>query len=107
MLLFTGKGGMGKTTLACATAVTLAASGKRVLIVSTDPASNLDEVLQTKLGQTPLPVHDVPRLDALNIDPEAAAAAHREQAVAPFRGVLPDTAIASTVPPSPRSATPR
>ena len=95
MLFFTGKGGMGKTTLACATAVTLAASGKRVLIVSTDPASNLDEVLQTKLGQTPLPVYDVPRLDALNIDPEAAAAAHREQAVAPFRGVLPDTAIAS------------
>lgn len=52
MLFFTGKGGMGKTTLACATAVTLAASGEHVLIVSTDPASNLDEVLQTELGQT-------------------------------------------------------
>ncbi|MEJ7826273.1 MAG: arsenical pump-driving ATPase [Solirubrobacteraceae bacterium] len=95
MLFFTGKGGMGKTTLACATAVTLAASGKRALIVSTDPASNLDEVLQTDLGQTPRPIVDVPGLDALNIDPEAAAAAHRERAVAPFRGVLPDIAIAS------------
>ncbi|MGH2899293.1 MAG: TRC40/GET3/ArsA family transport-energizing ATPase, partial [Solirubrobacteraceae bacterium] len=95
VLFFTGKGGMGKTTLACATAVTLAASGRRILIVSTDPASNLDEVLQTDLGQTPRPVRGVAGLDALNIDPEAAAVAHRERAVAPFRGVLPDTAIAS------------
>ena len=72
-LFFTGKGGVGKTSLACATAVALADRGKRVLLVSTDPASNLDEVLGTKLGHQPTPVPGVPRLWALNIDPEAAA----------------------------------
>ena len=55
-LLFTGKGGVGKTSIACATAVSLAQAGKRVLLVSTDPASNLDEVLSTKLGVQPTPV---------------------------------------------------
>lgn len=95
VLFFTGKGGMGKTTLACATAVTLAGRGRKVLLVSTDPASNLDEVLDTPLGDTPRPVTGVAGLDAVNIDPEAAAAAHREAAVGPYRGVLPDSAIAS------------
>lgn len=95
VVFFTGKGGMGKTTLACATAVALAARGRRVLIVSTDPASNLDEVLQTALGEDPRSVGGVDGLDAVNIDPEAAAAAHREAVVGPYRGVLPDSAIAS------------
>jgi arsenite-transporting ATPase len=94
-LFFTGKGGVGKTSLACATAVTLADRGKKVLLVSTDPASNLDEVLGTVLGQKPTPIPGVPGLWALNIDPEAAARAYREKMVAPYRGVLPDAAVAS------------
>jgi len=76
-LLFTGKGGVGKTTLACAAALSLADRGKSVLLVSTDPASNLDEMLATPLGSQPRPVTGVPRLWAMNIDPEAAAEAYR------------------------------
>lgn len=92
-LFFTGKGGVGKTSLSCATGLALAAAGKRVLIVSTDPASNLDEVLEVPLGATPTAV--LPGLFALNIDPEAAAAAYRERMVGPYRGVLPEAAIRS------------
>lgn len=76
-LFFTGKGGVGKTTLACAAALALADRGRRVLLVSTDPASNLDEMLGTPLGGDPRPVPDAPRLWALNIDPGAAAEAYR------------------------------
>lgn len=93
--LFTGKGGVGKTSLSCATGLALAEAGRRVLIVSTDPASNLDEVLGTPLGPNPTPVEDVPNLFALNIDPEAAAQAYKERMVAPYRGILPSAAIAS------------
>lgn len=95
VLFFTGKGGMGKTTLACATAVALAARGRRVLLVSTDPASNLDEVLETTLGEEPRPVAGIPGLDAANVDPEAAAHEYRECLVAPYRGVLPEAALRS------------
>ena len=94
-LFFTGKGGVGKTSLSCATGLALAESGKRVLIVSTDPASNLDEVLETTLGGRPLPVNGIPGLFALNIDPEASARDYRERMVAPYRGILPAAAIAS------------
>lgn len=94
-LFFTGKGGVGKTSLSCASGLALAETGKRVLIVSTDPASNLDEVLETPLAGTPTPVRGVPGLSALNIDPEAAAAAYRERMVAPYRGILPAAAIQS------------
>lgn len=94
-LLFTGKGGMGKTSLACAAAVDLADRGKRILLVSTDPASNLDEVLETRLDSQPTPVGGVPHLAALNIDPEDAARAYRDRVVGPYRGILPEAAIAS------------
>ena len=92
---FTGKGGVGKTSLSCATGLALAESGKRVLIVSTDPASNLDEVLGTKLSSTPTAILAAPGLHALNIDPEAAARAYKERMVGPYRGILPTAAIAS------------
>ena len=94
-LFFTGKGGVGKTSLASACAVQLAETGRRVLLVSTDPASNLDEVLETRLSDTPTPVAGVPGLSALNIDPEAAAAAYRERMVGPYRSLLPEAAIRS------------
>jgi arsenite-transporting ATPase len=94
-LFFTGKGGVGKTSLACATALRLAEDGQTVLLVSTDPASNLDEVLETPLCGQPTPVSQVPNLHALNIDPERAASAYRERMVAPYRGILPDAAIRS------------
>lgn len=94
-LFFTGKGGVGKTSLACATAIALADQGRRVLLVSTDPASNLDEVLGVRLAFEPTDVPNVPGLRALNIDPEAAAKAYRERMVGPYRGVLPEAAIAS------------
>jgi arsenite/tail-anchored protein-transporting ATPase len=94
-LFFTGKGGVGKTSISCAVAIALADRGKNVLLVSTDPASNLDEVLGVKLKGTASPVPGVERLAALNIDPEEAAAAYRERMVAPYRGVLPAATLAS------------
>jgi arsenite-transporting ATPase len=95
ILFFTGKGGVGKTSAACATAIGLADAGRRVLLVSTDPASNLDEVLGVALGAAPKDVPGVRGLSALNIDPEEAARAYRERVVGPYRGVLPAAAVAS------------
>ncbi|MDX2200047.1 MAG: arsenical pump-driving ATPase [Phycisphaerae bacterium] len=92
-LFFTGKGGVGKTSLACAVAVNLADRGKRVLLVSTDPASNLDDVFGIRLLNTPTPVPGVAGLAAVNVDPEAAAQAYRERVVGPYRGVLPKDAV--------------
>ena len=92
-LFFTGKGGVGKTSLACASAIALADRGRRVLLVSTDPASNLDEVLGQPLTSTPTPIPGVPSLLALNIDPAAAAAAYREKLVEPYRGKLPEAVV--------------
>jgi arsenite-transporting ATPase len=94
-LFFTGKGGVGKTSLSCATALKLAEAGKRVLLVSTDPASNLDEVLETTLTNQATPIPGVPRLLALNINPEAAAEAYRERLIGPMRGLLPAAALRS------------
>ena len=94
-LFFTGKGGVGKTSLSCATALRLSEAGRRVLLISTDPASNLDEVLHTPLSGIPAPVAGAPGLDALNIDPMAAAAAYRERVIGPMRGLLPEAALRS------------
>ncbi|HSF43309.1 MAG TPA: TRC40/GET3/ArsA family transport-energizing ATPase, partial [Thermoanaerobaculia bacterium] len=95
IVFFTGKGGVGKTSLACATAVALADSGRRVLLVSTDPASNLDEVLGVALSNTPAAIPAAPGLFGLNINPEAAARAYRERIVGPLRGEMPATVVAS------------
>jgi arsenite-transporting ATPase len=94
-LFFTGKGGVGKTSLSCATALRLVDAGKRVLLVSTDPASNLDEVLETKLTNAPVAVKGVPGLDALNINPVDAAESYRERLIGPMRGLLPEAALRS------------
>ena len=91
--MYTGKGGVGKTSIACATAVFLAENGKRVLLVSTDPASNLDEVLQTRLGMRPTLVEKVKGLYAMNVDPEEAARQYRERVVGPYRELLPESAV--------------
>jgi arsenite-transporting ATPase len=92
-LFFTGKGGVGKTALACATAIRFADAGKRVLLVSTDPASNLDEMLGVALSNRPSPVPGVDSLWALDIDPEKAADDYRERVIAPYRDVWTEPQI--------------
>ncbi|MEM7226782.1 MAG: arsenical pump-driving ATPase [Pseudomonadota bacterium] len=94
-MFFTGKGGVGKTSTSCAAAVRFARAGKQVLLVSTDPASNLEEVFWTKIGSEPTAIAAVPGLFALNVDPEAAAEAYREKLIGPYRGVLPEVALAA------------
>ena len=94
-ILFTGKGGVGKTSLSCLAALTLAGNTKRVMLVCTDPASNLNETLETEIGQSLTEIVGVKNLFAVNIDPEEAAHQYRERIVSPYRGVLPEVAIAS------------
>ncbi|MCT8975187.1 arsenical pump-driving ATPase [Clostridium sp. CX1] len=92
-LFFTGKGGVGKTSTACATAITLADQGKRIMLVSTDPASNLQDVFNTELNNKGVQIKDVPNLVVANFNPEEAASEYRESVVGPFRGKLPEAAI--------------
>lgn len=92
-LFFTGKGGVGKTSIACATALQLADAGKRVLLVSTDPASNVGQVFGIQIGNRITDIPAVPHLSALEIDPQAAAQAYRDRLVNPVRGVLPDAVV--------------
>jgi arsenite-transporting ATPase len=92
-LFFTGKGGVGKTSIACATAITLAEQGKRVLLVSTDPASNVGQVFGVTIGNQITALPQVPNLSALEIDPQAAAQAYRDRIVGPVRGLLPDSVL--------------
>ena len=94
-VFFTGKGGVGKTSVACAAALHLARRGKRVLLVSTDPASNVGQVLGVTIGNTVTSIEQVPGLSALEIDPGQAAEAYRERIIAPVRGLLPDKELAS------------
>ncbi|MGZ8196699.1 MAG: TRC40/GET3/ArsA family transport-energizing ATPase, partial [Methylosarcina sp.] len=94
-LFFTGKGGVGKTSLACATAVHLANADKKILLVSTDPASNLGQVFRTASGHQITPIPEVAHLAALEIDPGQAAALYRERIVGPIRGKLPASAVHS------------
>lgn len=92
-LFFTGKGGVGKTSTACATAVNLADSGKKVLLISTDPASNLQDVFNAELTSKGVAIKDVPNLFVANLDPIQAAAEYRESVIAPYRGKLPEAVI--------------
>ena len=92
-LFFTGKGGVGKTSIACAAAVQLADAGRRVLLVSTDPASNVGQVFGVTIGNRVVAIDVVPGLSALEIDPPAAAQAYRDRIVGPVRGVLPDDVV--------------
>ncbi|MDD4930030.1 MAG: arsenical pump-driving ATPase [Gallionella sp.] len=92
-LFFTGKGGVGKTSIACASAIQLAKAGKRVLLVSTDPASNVGQVFGIAIGDHITAIPAVPNLAALEIDPQAAAQGYRDRIVGPVRGLLPDSVI--------------
>lgn len=92
-LFFTGKGGVGKTSAACATAVVLADAGKKVMLISTDPASNLQDVFNTELNNKGVAIKEVPNLVVANFDPEEAAAEYRESVIAPYRGKLPEVVL--------------
>jgi len=92
-LFFTGKGGVGKTSIACATAIQLAEAGKRVLLVSTDPASNVGQVFGITIGDHITAIPAVPNLAALEIDPQAAAQVYRDRIVGPVRGLLPESVV--------------
>ncbi|MGN0806531.1 MAG: TRC40/GET3/ArsA family transport-energizing ATPase, partial [Candidatus Coproplasma sp.] len=91
-LFFTGKGGVGKTSVACATAVGLADGGKKVLLISTDPASNLQDVFKTDIDGKGTKV-GVDNLTVVNVNPMEAAAEYRESVIAPYRGVMPEDII--------------
>lgn len=92
-LFFTGKGGVGKTSIACATAVALADKGKKIMLISTDPASNLQDVFNTELNNKGVQIKDVPNLIVANLDPENAAAEYRESVISPYRGKLPESVL--------------
>jgi arsenite-transporting ATPase len=92
-LFFTGKGGVGKTSIACATAIQLAEAGQRILLVSTDPASNVGQVFGITIGNKITDIPAVTGLCAMEIDPQAAAQAYRDRIVGPVRGVLPDAVV--------------
>lgn len=92
-IFFTGKGGVGKTSTACATAVTLADKGNKVLLISTDPASNLQDVFNRDLDNKGVTISEVPNLVVINLNPEEAAREYRESVVGPYRGKLPETVI--------------
>ncbi|MDF2499427.1 MAG: arsenical pump-driving ATPase [Anaerosporomusa subterranea] len=94
-LFFTGKGGVGKTSTACAVAVNLADVGKKVLLISTDPASNLQDVFNTELDGKGVPINGVPGLVVANLNPEEAAREYRKSVIGPYKGKLPDSVIAS------------
>lgn len=94
-IFFSGKGGVGKTTMASATAIHYALSGKKTLIVTTDPASNLADVFEQEIGHKITPVKGIDKLYAMEIDPDEATREYKERIIAPFREALPEDVIAS------------
>lgn len=94
-LFFSGKGGVGKTTMACATAIHSASQGKKTLIVTTDPASNLADVFEQEIGHKITPIAGVKNLWAMEIDPDVATKEYKERIIGPFREIMPDDVIAS------------
>lgn len=94
-LFFTGKGGVGKTSVSCATAIKLAEKGKKVLLVSTDPASNVGQVFSQSIGNNIKPITLVPNLFAIEIDPQAAAEEYRNKIINPIKESLPEAVIQS------------
>ncbi|GAA4776539.1 ArsA family ATPase [Citricoccus nitrophenolicus] len=88
ILFFGGKGGVGKTTLASATASALARTGKTVLLVSTDPAHNLGHLWDRQVGSGL--VHLAPGITGTEVDPGATAAAHLSAVSATVRGMMPE-----------------
>ncbi len=89
-LFFSGKGGVGKTTMACATAVQEADAGRKTLIVTTDPASNLADTFEQPIGHQVVPIAGVPNLFAMEIDPDKATEEYRDRILGPFRAVMPE-----------------
>lgn len=94
-LFFSGKGGVGKTTIAAATAIHHAQSGSKTLIVTTDPASNLADVFEQEIGHRIAAIRGVPNLHAMEIDPDAATREYKERLIGPYRGLMPEDVIAS------------
>lgn len=92
-LFFTGKGGVGKTSLACANAVKLADEGNKVLLVSTDPASNLQDVLESPVQEKISAIKGVTNLFAININPEVSAQQYRNRVIEPLKDILPEAEI--------------
>lgn len=92
-MFFTGKGGVGKTSIACATAVSLADAGNKVLLISTDPASNLQDVFSTELNNKGTVIRDIPNLTVINLNPEDAAKDYKESIIAPYRGKMSEAII--------------
>src|SRR5512139_624809 len=94
-LFFSGKGGVGKTTMASATAIHCATDGKKTLIVTTDPASNLADVFEQEIGHKITPIKGIDNLHAMEIDPDEATREYKERIIGPFREVMPEDVIAS------------
>lgn len=92
-LFFTGKGGVGKTSTACAVALNLSDSGKKVMLISTDPASNLQDVFNTNLDNKGTKIKETPNLTVANFEPEQAAKEYRESVIGPYRGKLPQSVL--------------
>lgn len=94
-IFFSGKGGVGKTTMACATAIHQATEGKKTLIVTTDPASNLADVFEQEIGHKITPIKDMVNLHAMEIDPDEATKEYKERIIGPYREIMPADVIAS------------
>lgn len=92
-IFFSGKGGVGKSTMSCATAVWLARKGYSTLLVTTDPAPNLSDIFLQTIGNNITPINDVPNLSAIEIDPDAASEAYRERIIGPMKDLLDEKSL--------------